>query len=101
MSDLVGGTACNGCGQPCGHAPGIGYFCQNDACTYEKDRARDILRRMRPIDPKDARITELETALAEARNAAFEEAAKVADEWNELSPFSSRAQAIRDMKDRT
>ncbi|AXU20390.1 hypothetical protein C7W88_17070 [Novosphingobium sp. THN1] len=79
----------------------------------------------------EARITELETALAEARNAALEEAAKVADDLGggrvERNPDGSLrtydmnckhgrgdavlnamrvraqtiAQAIRDMKDRT
>lgn len=66
MDDLVGGTICNGCGYDRAYAPGIGYFCRNDACTYEKEQAKAILRQMRPVDPRDARIQALETSLAEA-----------------------------------
>lgn len=66
MDDLVGGTICNGCGYDRAYAPGIGYFCRNDACTYEKEQAKAMLRQMRPVDPRDARIQALETSLAEA-----------------------------------
>ncbi|AXU19696.1 hypothetical protein C7W88_12760 [Novosphingobium sp. THN1] len=61
---------------------------------------------------KAARITELETALAEARNAALEEAAKACEAERLSEPQDDSdaaydsaidhcAQAIRDMKDRT
>lgn len=85
----------------------------DDACTYEQERSRAWLRKMKPLDPRDARITELETALAEARNAALEEAAKVAETSPVELPLmpgmadgasiatNQIAQAIRDMKDRT
>jgi len=66
MDDLAGGTICNGCGQSRAYAPGIGYFCRNDACTYEQEQAKAMLRQMTPVDPRDARIQALETALAEA-----------------------------------
>lgn len=54
---------------------------------------RDALRRERVDKARawDACIA----ARKDERAKALEEAAKVADQWNELSPFSSRAQAIR------
>lgn len=37
-------VACNGCGEPCRLASPIGWFCVNDACTYERDQARLMVR---------------------------------------------------------
>lgn len=90
MSDLVGGFACNGCGSSCAYAQGIGYYCTNHKCTYERDQAKAMVEKMHRVADNagtlEARITELETALAEAegrviaaRRQALEEAAKACE----------------------
>ncbi|SCY68911.1 hypothetical protein SAMN05660666_02482 [Novosphingobium aromaticivorans] len=76
--DLVGGIVCNGCWETCAHAPGIGYYCRNEGCTYEYNRAKAMLWHMRPVEPRDARIEALEAALAEARRTALTECLRIA-----------------------
>lgn len=114
----AGGLVCNGCGAWCSHAPGIGYYCTNPKCTYDRDQAKAMLDKMHRVADNagalQARITALEASLAEAegrviaaRRQALEEAAKVAEQWlepimatpHENSTYRSIAQAIRALKD--